>query len=341
MLKSRAPFDVLHLTSRVLAGNLAGVSVERTLPVYLPPQYHAEPGRRFPVVFYLAGYSGWGRMKIAAEKAWEEPLWAEFDRKMASGELEPAIVAFPDCFTPTGGSQYVNSPALGRFADHVCDELAPTVDAQLRTRPGREQRGVMGKSSGGFGALYLAMTRPDVFGLACSTAGDSHFSLTMVADIAKAAQHLRKSGGVAAFLQAFAGKRKKSSQDMTTMMVVCMAQCYSPDLDEPVIRAQLPVDLDTGRWRPEVWQRWLAFDPVQMVDHHADALRSLRLLFLDAGTSDEWCLDLGHRALAARLRELGVAHAFEEFDGGHMDIDWRMSASLARMSAVWRAQPEG
>ena len=330
------PYQQIQVDSKLLRGNLAGASCLRMLPVYVPPQYATDRQRRFPVAFYLAGWSGWGGMKLGAEKAWEEPLAGQFDRLMTSGELEPTIVAFPNCFTAMGGTQYRNSPATGQWADHVCDELVAAVDAAFRTRPDREHRGVMGKSSGGYGALVLGMTRPEVFGLVCSTAGDCHFELTMAADLGKAFQAFRKAGGPAAFVRQFEAKRQKASQDLTALMVLCYAQCYSPNLDIAEIHADLPIDLETGAFRHEVWQRWLACDPLHMAEHHVEALRSLKLLFLDAGTSDEWCLDVGHRRVASRLRELGIACEVEEFEGGHLNIDWRIEASLRRMSAVWR-----
>lgn len=333
------PFQILTVQSEVLRDNPAGAPTRRRLPVYLPPQYATEPDRRFPVAFYLAGWSGWGGMKLAAEKAWEEPLPAQFDRLMTAGELEPTIVAFPDCFTKMGGTQYRNSPATGRWADHVAEELVPAVDAAFRTRKGRAHRGVMGKSSGGYGALWLGMTRPDLFGLVCSTAGDSYFELTLTADLGKAFQVFRKAGGPAAFLRQFEARRHKTSADLSALMVLCYAQSYSPNLEVPDIRADLPVDLETGAFRPDVWKQWLACDPVYLAETHAVALRSLRLLFLDAGTSDEWYLDVGQRRVAARFRDLGIAHEFEEFEGGHLNIDWRIEASLRRMTAVWRQDP--
>jgi enterochelin esterase-like enzyme len=330
------PFQTLWVQSELLRDNPAGAPTHRRMHVYVPPQYASEPERRFSVAYYLAGWSGWGGMKLAAEKAWEEPLPAQLDRLMTAGELEPTIVAFPDCFTAMGGTQYRNSPATGRWADHVCDELVPALDQAYRTLQGRAHRGVMGKSSGGYGALVLGMTRPELFGLVCSTAGDSYFELTLPADLGKAFQVFRKAGGPVAFLRQFEGKRQKASADLSALMVLCYAQCYSPNLEVPDIRADLPLDLETGAFRDDVWQRWLACDPVRMAEQHVEALRSLRLLFLDAGTSDEWCLDVGQRRLASRLKELGVAHQTEEFDGGHLNIDWRIEASLRRMTGVWR-----
>jgi hypothetical protein len=105
-----------------------------------------------------------------------------------------------------------------------------------------------------------------------------------------------------------------------------MAACYSAEPDGTVT---LPFDPATGRLRDEVWQRWLALDPVRMAAGRADALRSLRGIYLDAGRSDEYWLDLGAAAFSAELDALGVEHVFELFDATHSGIEYRYPRALA------------
>lgn len=326
----------VELDGRLLAGNLLGDPIRRRFPVYVPPQYDAEPERRFPVAYYLIGYSGWGEMKLAEEKPWAEPLWARLDRMMAAGEAEPMLVVAPDCFTRFGGAQYRDSPVTGRYASYLCDEVVPFVDATFRTQPERERRAVMGKSSGGYGSLVLGMTRPETFGIVCATAADSLFELSCAGEIGKSVQVFRKSGGPAAFVEQFFAGSPRHPQWMSALMTLASAQAYSPNPEVPVYFADLPFDTETGELVPDVWQRWLACDPVRMVEHHVQALGSLRHLFLDAGVSDEWYLDCGHRALARRLKAHGIPFDLEEFEGGHMGIDHRIDVSVRRISAVLR-----
>jgi enterochelin esterase family protein len=111
-----------------------------------------------------------------------------------------------------------------------------------------------------------------------------------------------------------------------------MAANYSPNPATPPFGIDLPVDLQTGAFRPDVWERWLAHDPLRLVERHADALRSLRLLFLDCGTRDEFHLHLGTRMLARRFAALGIAHEHQEFDDGHMNIAYRYEVSLPRLA---------
>jgi hypothetical protein len=106
----------------------------------------------------------------------------------------------------------------------------------------------------------------------------------------------------------------------------CMAACYSADEDGTV---QLPYDITTGELRPEVWERWLAWDPVRMVPRHADALRSLKAIFIDAGKRDEFFLDLGAEAFRRALEEIGVTDVrFELFDATHSAIEYRYPLAL-------------
>ena len=107
-----------------------------------------------------------------------------------------------------------------------------------------------------------------------------------------------------------------------------MAACYSPDGTD----FDLPFDLETGELRSEVCHRWLANDPVRLAEKYADALRSLKLLFIDAGARDEFFLDIGARILSRKLRDLGIDHIHEEFDDGHMNISYRYDRSLELIS---------
>jgi hypothetical protein len=110
----------------------------------------------------------------------------------------------------------------------------------------------------------------------------------------------------------------------------CMAACYSADEDGTV---RLPFDVDTGRLVDEVWARWLAWDPVRMVPEHAEALRGMRAIYIDAGKRDQWFLDLGAEEFRRALESIGVTDVrFELFDATHMGIEYRYPISLAYLA---------
>ncbi len=316
--------------SRVLQGNRAGDPAERRVPVYLPPSYAASPKRRYPVCFVLTGFTGRGRM-LLNDNPWIPALDDRMDALIGRSACEEMILVMPDCFTRYGGSQYLNSDATGRYMDHVVQELVPWADQTFRTLPGREHRGVVGKSSGGYGALVLGLMHAETFGGVASHSGDLCFEYCYLPDVPKALTQIQSAGGLKAWLEKFEAKHQHNNDDMLTLNMLGMAASYSPAPAAEPFGFELPFDLETGAFREEVWRRWLAWDPLRMLESRAEALRSLRLLYLDCGTRDEWSLHHGARLFTRRLRELGIAHEHEEFDDGHMNIQYRYDVSLPKL----------
>jgi len=296
----------------------------RDLFVYLPPGYE-QTDKKYPTAYCLTGFTGRGKM-LLNDAAFTPNMAERMDKLIAAGTIQPMIVVMPDCFTYYGGSQYINSTATGNYEDYLIDEIVPFVDESFRTIVDRNSRGVMGKSSGGYGSLIMGMRHSDVFGLACSTSGDATFELCYLADIPKAVRAI--NGDPKAFMQKFWAEEKKRKDDFPAVNMIGMRACYSPNGTDFDMR----FDLATGEIRDEVWQRWLEHDPVRLVEKHVENLKSHRLLYLDAGTRDEFGLDLGARILAKKLRDLGIPHIHEEFDDGHMNIAYRYNRSLELIS---------
>lgn len=324
--------------SEVLVGNPLGDPSERRVPVWLPPSYVASPGRRYPTLYWLQGYGGDGRSLLHGSP-WQEGLPDRLDRLVASGDMGEVIVVAPDCFTRFGGSQYVDSPATGAYETHLTRELVPEIDRRFRTIPLRAARGIAGKSSGGFGALTLGMRHPNLFSAVACHAGDAYFELSVIPVFAAAARTLRRHGGIDGFLAHFDAAPVKKGDDFTTMMTLADAACYSPDAGRPHGFA-LPFDIETGEIDQAQWKRWKAWDPVETVAQHADALRALSLLYIDAGTRDEYALDLAARILVKRLRELGIACEHHEFDDGHSGTQYRYDVSLPLLATALGAAPQ-
>jgi enterochelin esterase family protein len=334
---SSGSLTIQTIESPALADNPLRDSSARRVAVWLPPSYEAEPERRYPVIVWLAGYAGTGEMLFSGTP-WQPGLGDRLQRLVASGRMGEAIVVAPDGFSRWGGAQYLDSPAIGRYETHLVREIVPAIDARFRTRAGRDARAIGGKSSGGFGALVLAMRHPDVFSAVASHAGDMYFELSMLRDLPIAARTLRRHGGVPGFVAHFESRESKSTAEFTTMMVIALAGAYSPDAARPGGVA-LPFDADTGEIDWDVWRRWKAWDPVEMAASHADALRRMKLIFLDAGTRDEHNLDLGARIFAQRLRGLGIGFEHEEFDDGHRGTAYRYEVSLPKLAAAIGAVP--
>lgn len=320
----RGRVERLPFRSALLADNPWDDPAERELTVYLPPGYDGA-AQRYPTIFYLAAYTNSGRA-IGNWRAFGENLAERLDRLIATGAIGPVVVVAPDAFTSLGGNQYVDSPAVGPYGSHVHDELVPFVNAHLRVRPERAHRAVVGKSSGGFGALWFAMRRPDVWGAVACQSADCHFDVTIRPDFPKVAALLARHGGdPLAFLRWFWAQSAPSGAAIHGLMFLCLAASYDPT-EEGTIR--LPFTLDTVELDPERWARWLAHDPIHAIGDHAEALRAMRTIYLDCGNRDEYNLQFGMRILSRELEALAIPHRYEEFDGSHSGIDWRLDRAL-------------
>jgi len=326
--------EVHTYESLLLEGNALGDSPTRHVPVYLPDGYAVDGERAFSTLYALAGFTGTG-LSFLGYDWWQESLPAMLDRLIADGLMAPTVVVMVDGMTALGGNQYVDSPAVGPWARHITDELVPWVETTFRVRRGRDHRGVFGKSSGGYGSLMMGIEHADVFAAVACLSGDCYFEYCYGPDFPKAADGLRSVGGLGAFLEGVRTHAwpKFPGHLFTALNVTAMAHFYSPDAAAP-FGFVLPFEEDTGCRREDVLERWALRDPVHLVEGAADALRSLRLLWIECGARDEFNLHHGARILAARLAALGIDHVHEEFDDGHRGIAYRQAVVLPRLAAA-------
>ena len=326
----RGTTDLQLHASRVLRGNPWGDPTARDLWVYLPPGYaHAEDA--YPAVIFLPGFAGTGE-KFFNRGLGDPSLPSVFDHLIADG-CPPFLGVFPDCMTRLGGSQYVDSPALGAYATYLIDEIRGFVAGRYRTTGAWV---AIGHSSGGFGALHLAMNFPDALQAVASHAGDMGFDLCYLADLPKAVAGLQAAGGLEKFLRTFWDEPDPSSTAFAALNVLAMAAAYDPDPSRAPLPAPLPFDPETGAVDFAAYQRWSAFDPLVQVQDpaRAEALRHLRLLYLDAGSRDEYSLHLGARRFVRQLERLAIPHVHAEFSGGHRNLTRRYAVSVPRVVAA-------
>jgi S-formylglutathione hydrolase FrmB len=316
--------DEHAIDSEALTGNPLRDPHRRPLLVQVPPGYDDEPQRRYPSVYFLQGLTG--QVDMWRNRSFAQPNTPErIDARFAGG-ADPAIVVYVDAWTRLGGSQFVDSPGTGRYHTYLCEEIVPFVDGNYRTQPEAAHRGLIGHSSGGYGSMVNAMLRPDLFGGFATLAGDALFELCFLPEFPEAARALRDlyDGEVDNFWRDRETRPGRwLPSDGALLNLYCMAACFSTDADGTV---RLPFEPTTGRLVPEVWDRWLAHDPVRMAPRHAEALRSMRAIWIDGGRSDEYSLDLGADAFHREVLAAGVDESvvrFELFDGKHGGVDWR------------------
>jgi len=317
--------------SPALAANPLEDPIRRTLAVVLPPERFRTATARFPAIFLLSGYSSDGRA-MAAHDPFNENVAEIATRLMLSGEMPPVILALPDGFTSYGGSQYFDSPAVGNYGASIADDAVAALDASFPTMADQRHRAVAGKSSGGYGALRLAMTRPDRFSACAAHAPDSNFDSCYRNDLAAAFRVLESfDGDKAAFVREYWRREVRPKDWFVALSVIAMSAAYTHRTDGSF---DLPFCTRTGGIDPAIWKSWQAHDPVVLASSHHEALRNLRLLYLDAGNRDEFALDIGVQVLSKRLEELDVRHELQIFDGGHMSITWRYRLSLPKLASA-------
>jgi hypothetical protein len=343
---------VLEHVSQVLKGNPLGDPHVRRLAVWLPPGYDGS-GKRFPALYDLVGFTGSGLSHVGW-KPFGDNLPERAARLVREGRMGPAIIVLPDCFTALGGNQYVNSSAIGHYADYLTRELIPFVDREFRTLASREHRGCFGKSSGGYAAIVHGMKYARYWGAVANHSGDAYFDFVYWHDWPNTLNELARyrsprrrpgrydalresrrkgllrgndDGRIRRFLQSVWKKEKLSGAETHCIMNLCMAATYDPDPRAP-LGFRVPFNLESGEPLDERWREWRKHDPIHLVSKYRTALKSLRGIYIDCGWRDQYHIHYGTRILSQRLAAAGIRHTYEEFDDNHSDIDYRMDVSL-------------
>ena len=348
---------VLEHDSKVLRDNPLGDPHVRKLGMWLPAEYDEGAvrgrGRRFPVLYDLVGYTGSGLAHLNW-RPFNENVAERAARLVHEGKMPPVVIVFADCFTALGGNQYINSPALGRYADYLIREIVPLVDRELRTQASRDHRGCFGKSSGGYGSIIHGMKYARTWGAIADHSGDAYFDFVYWHDWPRTLNELARfrlparragtwdarralqargldrgldDGRVRRFLQHVWKKPKLTLAEMHALMNLGMAATYDPDARAPN-GFRLPVNLETGERIAERWRRWLANDPINLVHRYRRSLASLKAIYIDCGWRDQYHIQYGARILSRRLAQARIAHHYLEFDDDHSDVDYRMDVSL-------------
>lgn len=283
----------VHGTS--LEGNLAGDDPNREVFVYLPPSYASRPERRYPVVYFLHGYSV-GADTYADLLGLPEAV----DGAIANGARE-MIVVLPDANTLYNGSMYSSSATTGDWEGFVAKDLVEHIDQHYRTIPSPESRGLSGHSMGGYGTLRIGMKHPGVFGAlfamsSCCLMNAAPSQEAVEAQIERTKDGPPAGGGFANALLA-------------------QAAAWAPNPQNPPLYFDWPYK--DGAPQPLVQAKWTANSPLVLVDQFVPSLRSYRAISIDVGDADG--LRASNEQLSEALDRLGVEHAFEVYEGDHVN----------------------
>ncbi|MCA9759777.1 MAG: prolyl oligopeptidase family serine peptidase, partial [Candidatus Eisenbacteria bacterium] len=327
--KGEVVFATVHGPS--LEVSLTGESPDRTVAIYLPPSYEDFPERRYPVLYVLHGIGGTHADWMAPDRAGDGwgTLANLMDDRIAGGMTEFVVVA-PNEMTRGGGSWYTNSEVIGRWEDFTVTDLVDYVDSTYRTLPNAASRGIAGHSMGGYGALMLGMKHPDVF--------------QVVYGISSALLDFAPGTELSETNMAFARAADASPQtlnpreDPMTASILCVAQAFSPDAENPPFLVDLPYEMKGGDLvrAPECYERWEDHMPLHLVSAYQENLRSLQGLRFDAGSYDQYAhIPPTNRALSKLLTELAIPHTFEEYNGDHRNRLWGENGRIATEVLPW------
>jgi len=255
------------------------------------------------------------------------------ERLVRAKKMGPVIAVFPDCWTRLGGNQYINSPAVGNYADYLLKEILPEVDRRYRTLADPGMRAAFGKSSGGYGAMIHGLKYAKHWGAVACHSGDMYFEFCYANDIPRTLDTLARHGSdPERFLRSFYASKKIGEDDGHAVMFLAMAAFYDPD-SKTRLGFHLPMDLHTGEINPRRWARWLRHDPIVLVDAKPGQrnLRSLKGIYIDCGFKDQYFLHYGSRIMHRKLNALKIPHRYEEFADNHSSVNYRMDVSLPWM----------
>jgi enterochelin esterase-like enzyme len=307
--------NTIDITALSLANNMVGQSTERTIQVYLPPSYNNSE-KRYPAVYYLPGYGDSTMFGIALPKG--------MDDLMKSGQVKEMVIVIASGSSKLGGSFYVNSPVTGNWEDYIAEDVVGYVDEHFRTLPQAGSRGITGHSMGGFGALNIAMHRPDVF-RAVYSLSPGLFDENGLSE----SQMFNHEPAIRSFIDYEARLASLSLEEAAKKMLpgpdpftlgYGLAFAPNPDrhppyFDYPFKEVEGDIVRDDAAWKR--WESGFGGIADEAVLYRENLLK-LKGIAVDYGTSDEYSwIPKGCVYYAEQLSAAGIPVTVEGYDGTH------------------------
>jgi enterochelin esterase-like enzyme len=295
-----------------LEGNLEGDSPDRDVVVYLPPSYAKSPKQRYPVVYFLHGYSVGVEAYV---KLLNLPAMA--DNAIAAGAKE-MILVLPDALTVYSGSMYSNSPTTGDWEGFLSRDLVSYIDSHYRTLADRNSRGLSGHSMGGYGTMRVGMKHPEVFSALYAMSSCCLMNNPALQPPFQEGARGRDNTPPPAPPQGNNARgpapqgRGPAAGGFGNVMSA-EAAAWSPNPANPPQYFDLPTK--DGQVQPLVAAKWVANSPLAMVGQYVPNLKQYRAIAMEVGDKD--FLKSMNIDLDQELTHLGVTHAFEQYDGDH------------------------
>ena len=308
---------VQKFLSQSIQNNRGGEEPMRQVTIYLPPGYDVST-QRYPTIYFLHGF---------ASNDSEMMQWLGFkslmDSAIKSGMMRPMILVLPNSDTKYRGSFYTNSSLTGNWADYIGKDVVQYIDKNFRTLADRKSRGLCGHSMGGNGTLKIAMLYPDVFSVAYAMSpGGMHFSGEFQVSH-PSLKKLSQLNNMDSLLKKASPPTNFEEFPFFEMVFASLARAYSPDENNKLLQAQLPVQYEgkTMVLNPGVLKKWEANFNINIIEDHIPALKSLAALKIDWGRNEEFQhIPITNLQFSKKLEAFGIKHFAEEYIGDHVNM---------------------
>lgn len=311
-------FEAISIPGKALDGNPLGDPVQRRVAVFTPklPRFTS----KLLTVYYLPGYFGSSEDFLGANG----DLFAAVFQQLADRGI-PLRMVVPDCKTRWGGSQYLNSTAQGNYADYVLEEIIPILEKRFGTPMTPRDRIIAGHSSGGFGALRLAMMAPERFGAIIALSPDTYFEVTH-RPLAEAPE-VRSVTTEAFRRYTTFGKDKDLPGHNLVQIMLGLSAAYAPKGPNEPGQFHWLYD-EYGNWQEEVWQNWLEEDPVFIARRNPHLFMPFHRIYLDGAEHDEFGAQKGAKLLGGLIKPYSQVEFYESPDGHADHIEERLARGI-------------
>ena len=295
----------IRVHGKGLENNLSGDSADRYVSIYLPAGYKSNPKKRYPVVYFLHGYTDDDAKFYGFSKHWMN-IVPILDTVFGTGKVREMIVVTPNAYNRFQGSMYSNSITTGNWEDYVAKELVAFMDSHYRTIATAAGRGLCGHSMGGYGALRIGEKYPSVFSSiyllspCCLNSGPPLTTIPisyLKADSIRTIEEFQKA-------------------DFGVKALFASGAAWSPNPENPPFYLDLPVK--NGEIQRNVEMKWVANRPLNSIDQYISNLKELKGIAFDAGARDQG-IAASIRTLDGELNRNKVKHIFEIYEGDHIN----------------------
>ncbi len=273
---------------------------QRAAQVYLPEGYDPAGSTLYPAIYFCHGANG-------SHLLYSE-LYGILDNLIGGGQIAPVVMIKPDgsgCpWDPYWeGCGWVNSELQGNYEDYLIEDVITFAQETYKVIPSPHKRALMGHSMGAFGTMHAALKHPDLFRAVAAHSGYPHFE----------EMHNQHQPQIVAEYTS-PPPWEYTPNNFWTGAWFMFSGGFSPNLQNPPYYVDFPLD-GYGDRIPEVWERWLTFDPATLALSVSPS--DAPAIYFDCGTYDEFRLHAVNEQFDALLTSLGIEHTWESYVGGH------------------------